>query len=935
MMNKVKTVIVLFSVLLFMHSGLLQAQVPLIIPFSFSQFKNNQIYDIIEFDKEIYISTSKGLFKYDGQEIHTFSLKDGLKDDEVFNFQVYDEKLWFNSITGKLYMICARKKHIEQFNVTEDYIKSFFWHKNTLYYTNNKGYLSTWNVFTTKKYTTNFPNVLGYKVKDSLLYLLHSEFEFSVLDMTTQKFIKMAENKFDNSYTIPIRNKSIFNQDKIYTFYKHKLGTIEQKSVQEHAKLAEKAIIYTIYPNHELVLIGTQEGLYQFQNNTTECIMPDIFVTNIIKDSENTYWITTFNGDIFIIPDIELKTKNLQTKTNSQLRKIYLFQNHILYGTNTGEIFLNHTPFTAIKKNYESGKLNRIMSISADGQNVCIARDDGFFICNLNQRQVQYISAGHTIKKICSEHPDYYVIGAYYIVIRIDKKTKKIIKSYPCPRIIDLVLWQDIPLICSYNNVFCIKNDTIEEVMKNEYLNSKIRFCYYDKEKKELFIVHQSGVNVYDTNLNKIKKIDLDQSYKFNKVQTYHNNIYIASEKGLFIVHQNNPNKMIPVQNLYGLNLYDIAIQKDTLHFISEAGYGYIPLNKLNLALPSFNSEYQLYSDNQLINTKRITIKYPQNVLQLVVIPKTLKYKSKVHYQYSITDNNRVQTTNYPLLSIPLLNSGKYKCTVSTLMENSIIHQDTFEIEFVLPVWKDKNFITFAIILLIAGIVLLYMEYLIRREKRKSYAEKQYNQSLKHQLQAVQSRLNPHFIFNGLQSLQYLVISHQNHFAQKYLNHFASLTRQFLNYSQQEFCSVEEEIAILKNYLNLENIARQHSVTYHFTIKTEDDIILNQRIIPSLILQPLAENIFKHAFPENYPDPKIEISFIENAEKHSLIVEIEDNGIGMPENILPHSKGLQLIYQRLEIINKTYKVCHSIEIIPAKQFNTGTLCRLILQFNSI
>jgi sensor histidine kinase YesM len=912
--------------------------VPLIIPSDrFSQIKNSQIYDIVEFEKAIYIATNKGLFQYDGHELYTFSQKNGLKDDEVFNFQIHDGKLWFNSILGKLYTLSPQKKHIEQFTLFDDYIKSFFWFQNTLYYTTNKSELCAWNATIGKKLIETIPNVLAYKIKNNLLFLLHTQFEFSVLDIHTQRLIKKPDILTDNRYSVPIRNRNNLNSQ-LYIFYQHRLGVIpsQEEKIQEVISLEKQAVIYAIYPNPELILIGTREGLYQLENNKTTCILPNIFVTNIIKDSEGTYWITTFNGEIFIIPDIDIRTKTTELKMKSQLRKLCLFQNNVIYGTNTGEVFFNHRLIPDIKKNYEAGKLNQIMSITSDNQNVYIARDDGFFICNPNQRKTEYISTVYTIKKLSSEHPSYYIIGAYYKVVMIDKKTKKIIKSYPCPRIADLAVWHNnIPLICTYNQVFCIKNDSIEEIMKNEYLNRRIRFCHYDKEKKELFISHQLGVDVYDSNLKVIKKINLHQSYRLNKIQTYQNSIYIASQEGLLVIYKNNVNQIIHAQNLYGLNLYDIAIQNDTLHFISDAGYGHIPLNKLNFEKPSFTNDYQLITDEKFLNNKRITIKYPQNALQLAVIPKTLKYKSKVHYEYKFIGDSVIQRSNYPLLSIPLVRSGVYKIKVATLIGKNIIHEDIFEVEFILPIWKDKNFKIFLIVLLFAGAALLYMEYIIRKQKQRTYVQKQQNASLKYQLQAVQSRLNPHFIFNGLQSLQYLVVSNQNLLAKKYLNNFASLTRQFLNYSQHEFCSIEDEIAILENYLNLENIAHQNKVQHSFTIKVEDDIILNQRIIPSLILQPLVENIFKHAFPEDYPNPKIEIRFIENIQKHNLTIEIEDNGIGMPIDILPNSKGLQLIYQRLEIINKTYNTHHNIEIYPSKKFDTGTLCYLSLQFKSL
>lgn len=915
-----------------------QAQIPLTVHLQdFTLIKNSQIYDITEFDKEIYISTSKGLFKYDGQELYAFSVEEGLKDDEVFNFQVYDNKLWFNSIMGRLFYLPIREKNIAEYTVLQDYIKTFFWYEGKLFYTNNVSEFGIWSAQDKKKtLVSKIYNVLDYKVKNEKLYLLHAGFEYSVLNLADYTLEKTPSDNPNNSYTIPVRNRSTEEPDGIYYFFRQKLAKISAYThkIQE-LPIEEKGIIYAIYPTKELILIGTQQGLYQYQNNKTDCILPDIFVTNIIKDSEGTFWITTFNGEIYLIPDLELKTKPYKDKNIAlNLRKLYVFKNNVMCGTNTGEVVLNHEIFTPVKKNYEVGKLNRILAITADKNKVYVVRDDGFFICDISAKTAQYINTKYTLKRLLVTEEPYYLIGAYHSLSFMDKKTHKNIKQLNCSRIADLLFFDGKPLLCTYHNVYFVNSDTLTEVLKNEYQKSRIRFAYYDTHYRHLYIVHQKGVHVYNHQLQRIKTIHLAQNYSINKIQTYNEKTYIATQSGVLVVTPNT-DKPVPVQNLYPLNVYDIFIDKDTLHLISDAGYAYIPIQKLNTQLPDFHVEYKV-KEKYLLNIQEpVYMRYPENILEIKAIPKTIKFRSAVHFTHKIIGEQNEGNTRYNLLTIPLIHSGMYYIQIKTNIEGNTIHQDTIRTEFTLPLWKDKNFKIFMLIIIIILGALIYMEYLIRKEKRKSFQEKQQNENLKFQLQAVQSRLNPHFIFNGLQSLQYLVVSNQNHLAKAYLSDFAALTRKFLNYSQQEFCSIEEEISILKHYLSLENIAHENKVKYDIITQVEDEMILQQPIIPSLILQPLAENIFKHAFTENYPHPKIEVRFIENTLKNRLVIEIEDNGTGINDEVLPNSKGLLLIKERLNIINQTYKTQHTITIKKAEKYPTGTLCRLILQFNAL
>ncbi|MDX2191234.1 MAG: PAS domain S-box protein [Bacteroidota bacterium] len=205
-------------------------------------------------------------------------------------------------------------------------------------------------------------------------------------------------------------------------------------------------------------------------------------------------------------------------------------------------------------------------------------------------------------------------------------------------------------------------------------------------------------------------------------------------------------------------------------------------------------------------------------------------------------------------------------------------------------------------------------------------------------LMALRSVMNPHFIFNSLNSIQYFISSNDRKNAINYLSMFSKLIRGVLNSSVQTKISLEDELEILKYYIQLENVRFGDKFNVVFNIDPTIDV---QNIeIPSLLIQPYVENALLHGlYNKNEKGNLIIAASLISDEKIQFI--IEDDGVGRAEaqrikNLsMPSHKsvGMMVTKERLKIINLTNEVVQEIDDLYDNQNNPiGTRVKLIVKF---
>ena len=167
------------------------------------------------------------------------------------------------------------------------------------------------------------------------------------------------------------------------------------------------------------------------------------------------------------------------------------------------------------------------------------------------------------------------------------------------------------------------------------------------------------------------------------------------------------------------------------------------------------------------------------------------------------------------------------------------------------------------------------------------------------QKSALQAQMNPHFIFNCLNSIQGFIMKNQKEAAMEYLSKFAKLIRQYLLASTEDTITIENEMAMLEAYCQLESLRFDGKFEYAVTSSSDHDLLKSH--IPPMLIQPFVENAIIHGMKgRKRAGGKININFDANAE--NILISIKDNGGGiLPDKInkAHRSLGVSITQNRL------------------------------------
>jgi ligand-binding sensor domain-containing protein/putative methionine-R-sulfoxide reductase with GAF domain len=213
------------------------------------------------------------------------------------------------------------------------------------------------------------------------------------------------------------------------------------------------------------------------------------------------------------------------------------------------------------------------------------------------------------------------------------------------------------------------------------------------------------------------------------------------------------------------------------------------------------------------------------------------------------------------------------------------------------------------------------------------------NRLAEEKLTALRSQMNPHFIFNSLNSIQQYILNGEIDNANKYLSKFSKLIRLVLQYSEYNFISLDEEINMLELYLSVEKTRFGNSFEYKILI--EDDLDTEEIKIPNLMIQPFVENAIWHGLMHKTSERKIDIIFhLKN--DNSIVCVVTDNGIGRRKaeeikntrSLGPNheSKGMELVRDKIDVLKQQFESEVSIEVYDINDMN-GDVCgtKVIIQ----
>lgn len=388
-----------------------------------------------------------------------------------------------------------------------------------------------------------------------------------------------------------------------------------------------------------------------------------------------------------------------------------------------------------------------------------------------------------------------------------------------------------------------------------------------------------------------------------------------------------------------------------TISLDKETNSLYMCSNEYLVKFP-FTLDKAVYSGSELliqelvINNKRSIfqpaaeqhLKYNENNL---VIRFTIIDFEKSNYQFAYRINDADNWNNLGLqrsLNLDNLSPGTYKVQIKATGKsgNEKIKEIVLLIEP--PFWKTIWFLLLCGLLLIGAIVFIYLTR-VKQIRQRADVDRLLAQT---EMKALHAQMNPHFIFNSLNSIREMILSNENKEASHFLSKFAHLIRITLDQSGQTFVSLRNTIDYLKRYTEMEQIRKNN---FTCSIEVDDALDLDESLLPPMLIQPFIENAIWHGTPARQTIA-IKVGF--KKEGKAMICTINDNGIGInqsmknkTEHTITHqSLGISNIRNRITLLNEKYHLDSDIKIVDKKDLpgdNTGTLVilRLPLEINEL
>jgi sensor histidine kinase YesM len=378
----------------------------------------------------------------------------------------------------------------------------------------------------------------------------------------------------------------------------------------------------------------------------------------------------------------------------------------------------------------------------------------------------------------------------------------------------------------------------------------------------------------------------------------------------------------------YGLyaNLQDSIVAINHYPFIllaKVAKNNTININQQKIFVTSIKVNDSLIILRPIEKDTSITLKYNQNNICIEFTNLSLLNSNSNYYRYKIKDVDKdwnLLTENR--LCLQRLQAGAYNLVIQGSNNSGVWQEDVFNMKInITPIfYKSFWFLSLIGLLVVIGLYKLYRWriYQIREEEYlKTFYKKQLSEL---EMKALRAQMNPHFIFNSLNSIQKFIFDRDEYSASQYLTKFSRLIRLILDHSDQDFISIASEKELLRLYLEMESL--RFTEVFDYNINIDDTISLDYKI-PSMIIQPHVENAIWHGLlhlpkekeSPNYRKGKLLIN-LNKSNNNEILITIEDNGVGREKAkeykskqvLKKKSYGSNLSEQRIRIFNEMHGV---------------------------
>ncbi len=915
---------------------------------------SNMVYSVIrEKNGYLWFATDKGIARYNGREFEVFTTHDGMPDNEVFNMREdFEGRLWLSTFNGG----------------------ACFYKDNTFYSVKNTPWLklpfksaqltalltpdSAINLFyddPTKLVRIKGKQLRAIRLPDSksgvgnieivpnVGYRLVYPFYYLIVD-TSGKLIE--KHLLDKRYTVcqPLNMdgapRYATAEDGIYDNHFRKVFGFKKVKVD----ISPQSNINIAYND---VLVSSINDLVI---NDSIKIPLGQFITTIERDKNGNIWVSTRGKGAYWFSRHFKSMLEYKQVYNEQVIFAKHVGNSLFYINNTGQLYelkdKRSTPLLQLKWNKRKVPklIPSLFQITPNGSFFYFVENESMVIPALSDRPLRKfdISLQTGSKEILYNGKNIFMsmsIGDIYkyaykeliagnkipneqLIINPDtfRSDGRIYSRAINPA--DSILW------FSGKNYIYKVNDTIAEQQPQFGSTCFRQFSFFNKylvgitENNQLVLYNNfSGKNIA---MNSVASNDciwetiypIDDHRAIISTNNYYRmlTLYPASGKPKYSI-QVVEDPFIPRQAEY------LVADTDNIYFFKEGTITQIATSvffeKTPLPTPIFSS-FKTRNQTYPIRSK-ITIPYSESRNINISFDNQSFSAKDVTCQYSITKNGKDEWLNITGNEINLNTPGFGNYTIkirSKTLGSAYSRPAVLNLSILKPFWATWWFITICAILfllLIWGIIQFVTWRKLRKKQKQHEADMKYQQS---EYRALNALMNPHFIFNSLNNIQGLINKDEKLVANEYLVIFSDLIRQNMHNISKGFISLEEELNLVENYLNLEKLRFKEFIQYSITV--EDYVETEDIMIPPLMIQPLVENAVKHGLlPKQSTDNKVDIYVYEKG--NTLYIDITDNGVGITysqkqETRLHESFGLSNLQKRTEHLRRIQKQQIDIEI---------------------
>jgi ligand-binding sensor domain-containing protein len=633
--------------------------------------------------------------------------------------------------------------------------------------------------------------------------------------------------------------------------------------------------------------------------------LSDNNVYNLYEDDYGYIWICTYQGGLNKLDpkNGNISTFNYDNSTGLETNNVRVIcqegEGKYWVGTGTHGLFLfdeNSRSFTSVLSEFNMEYVRHIVKTSET--DLWIGCERGLVYYNVEQDSGEWIIEDDFKSVYQMEHMKgtntMWVASFGNGLIEFDYKNRKILNSYLNDGLDTNSIGND--------NVMCIQSLSNDTLIVGTFGGG---FSIFDLSSREFTTISEQDGLPNDA----IYGLLIDKN----------RNVWFSSNKGLcrYSLRDGSIKSFDQLSQVQSLEFNEgafLTTSTGMMYFGGINGVNFFDPNQIqrdNSAPKILISNVKVFEEdypfqNEVLLNGVLELTHNNNFVgfEFVAINYANPEKSQYRYMLEGVDDDWVNVGNKRYAKYTNLDPGSYVFKVSAANDDGV--WTTTEASL-LVVIKTPYWLSWWFIGLMALVVISIVGFLLFQRTqsiRKSYKLKM----LDVELMALRSQMNPHFIFNSINSIQYYILNKNPKSAYKYLSKFSSLMRLILNNSRVNFITLSEEVEALELYIQLEKMRLEDELEY--SIHIEEGIEPRKLLIPSMIIQPYVENAILHGLAPKEKDRALNIKLSRDGDLiHCLI---EDNGIGREKAKELNAKrtrkhkstGMKVTKGRLELLNQ-------------------------------